>query len=51
MRQPATAFAPEEAIYDSLFEATTVTGNGHTVDAIPLDRVREILEQYRVRER
>lgn len=41
----------EEAIYDSLFEATTVTGNGHTAEAIPLDRVREILARYRVRER
>ena len=43
--------ATEEAIYDSLFMATTVTGNGHTVDAIPLDRVRAILEKYHVRER
>ena len=47
----AAVEATEEAIYDSLFEATTVTGNGHTVDAIPLDRVREILEHYHVRER
>ena len=43
--------ATEEAIYDSLFMATTVTGNGHTVDAIPLDRVRAILEKYHVTER
>src|SRR5512146_1664833 len=43
--------ATEEAIYDSLFMATTVTGNGHTVDAIPLDRVRAILEKYHVAER
>lgn len=41
----------EEAIYDSLFQATTVTGNGHTVEAIPLDKVREVLERYRVGER
>ena len=47
----AVVESTEEAIYDSLFEATTVTGNGHTVDAIPLDRVRQILEHYRVRER
>jgi len=40
--------ATEEAIYDSLFMATTVTGNGHTVDAIPLDSVRTILEKYHV---
>jgi len=40
--------ATEEAIYDSLFMATTVTGNGHTVDAIPLDSVRTVLEKYHV---
>lgn len=44
----ATVEATEEAIYDSMFEATTVTGNGHTVQAIPLDKVRAILEKYRV---
>ncbi|MFI5229575.1 MAG: P1 family peptidase [Gemmatimonadales bacterium] len=38
----------EEAIYNSLFEATTTTGNGHTVEAIPLDKVRAILEKYHV---
>ena len=38
--------ATEEAVYNSLFMATTVTGNGRTVEAIPLDRVREILAQY-----
>jgi len=35
--------ATEEAVYNSLFRATTVTGNGRTVDAIPVDRVRELL--------
>jgi len=35
--------ATEEAVYNSLFRATTVTGNGRTVDAIPLDRVRALL--------
>ena len=38
--------ATEEAIYDSLFMATTVTSRGRTVDAIPLARVREILAKY-----
>jgi D-aminopeptidase len=38
--------AVEEAIYNSLFMATTVSGNGETVEAIPLDRVREILRQH-----
>lgn len=36
----------EEAIYNSLFQATTLSGNGRTVEAIPLDRVREILRTY-----
>ena len=44
----ATVEATEEAIYDSLFEATTTTGNGHTIQAIPLDKVRAILEKYHV---
>jgi D-aminopeptidase len=35
--------ATEEAVYNSLFRATTMTGNGRTVDAIPLDRVRDLL--------
>jgi D-aminopeptidase len=39
----AAADATEEAIYDSLFAATTVTSRGGTVQAIPLDRVREVL--------
>jgi D-aminopeptidase len=38
----ATVEAVEEAVYNSLFMATTVTGNGQTVPAIPLDRVRDI---------
>ena len=40
--------ATEEAIYNSLFMATSVTQRGRTVEAIPLDRVREILERYNV---
>lgn len=43
--------ATEEAIYNSLFEATTVTGSGHTAEAIPLDKVRQVLAKYRVTER
>lgn len=39
--------ATEEAILNSLFRATTVTGNGRTVDALPIDKVREILRKYR----
>lgn len=43
--------ATEEAIYNSLFEATTVTGSGHTAEAIPLDKVRQVLAKYRVTDR
>ncbi len=38
--------ATEEAVYNSLLRATTVTGNGRTAEAIPIDRVREILKKY-----
>ena len=42
----ATVEATEEAIYNSLFRATTVTSNGRTIEALPIDRVREILQRY-----
>ena len=38
--------ATEEAIYNSLFRATTITGRGHTVEALPIDRTLEILKRY-----
>ncbi len=38
--------ATEEAVYNSLLRATAVTGNGTTADALPIDRVREILRKY-----
>lgn len=38
--------ATEEAIYNSLFRATTVTGRGRTVEALPLDRTVEILRKH-----
>jgi D-aminopeptidase len=38
--------ATEEAIYNSLFRATTTTGRGHTVEALPIDRTLEILKKY-----
>ena len=44
----AVVEATEEAIYDSLFMATSVSGSGHTVDAIPLDSVRAVLRKYHV---
>jgi D-aminopeptidase len=42
----AVAEATEEAIYNSLFRATTVTGHRGTVEALPLDRTLEILRRY-----
>ncbi len=39
--------ATEEAVYNSLFAATPVTGRGRTVEALPLDRTVEILRRYR----
>lgn len=38
--------ATEEAVYNSLLRATSVTSGGRTVEAIPVDRVRELLRQY-----
>ena len=38
--------ATEEAVYNSLFRATTVTGHGRTVEAIPIDRVSALLRKY-----
>jgi D-aminopeptidase len=39
--------ATEEAIYNSLLRATTVTGrNGTTVEALPVERTVEILKKY-----
>ena len=40
--------ATEEAIYNSMLKATTTTGNGHTVEALPIERVVEILKEHRV---
>lgn len=39
----AAVEATEEAIYNSLFQATAVSGNGRTVAAIPLDKLRALL--------
>jgi len=43
--------ATEEAIYNSLFMATTVTSRGGTIEAIPLARVREILARAGIKPR
>lgn len=38
--------ATEEAIINSLLRATTITGNGRTVEALPIDKTKEILRRY-----
>lgn len=38
--------ATEEAIYNSLLKAVTVTSNGHTVEALPIARTLEILKRH-----
>ncbi len=42
----ATVEATEEAIYNSLFKAVTVTSNGRTVEALPIAETLEILRRY-----
>ena len=38
--------ATEEAVYNSLLRATTTTGRGRTVEALPIDRTIEILRKH-----
>ena len=40
--------ATEEAVYNSLLQARSVTSQGTTVEAIPIEKVREILRRYGV---
>jgi D-aminopeptidase len=40
--------ATEEAVYNSVFRATSVTGRGHSMEALPLDKTIEILKKYNV---
>src|SRR2546421_8134888 len=40
--------ATEEAIYNSLFRATTMSGRSHTIEALPIDRTLEILRRHGV---
>lgn len=42
----ATIEATEEAIINSLFLGVTTEGNGHTVEALPLEKVIPILKKY-----
>lgn len=38
--------ATEEAVYNSLLAATTTTGNGRTIQAIPIEPLKQILKKY-----
>lgn len=38
--------ATEEAIYNSMLKAVDTTGHGHTVKALPIDQVKQLLEKY-----
>ena len=38
--------ATEEAVYNSLLKATSVTSRWGTAEALPIDRLREILKRY-----
>lgn len=42
----ATIEATEEAIINSLLQATTTEGNGHTAEALPIEKVLAILKKY-----
>lgn len=42
----ATIEATEEAIINSLLRATTVTGNGRTVEALPIEATKDILRRH-----
>ena len=39
--------ATEEAVYNSLLRATTITGRGHTIEGLPLEKTVAILKKYR----
>jgi D-aminopeptidase len=38
--------ATEEAVYNSLLQAATVTSRLGSAESLPIDRVREILKKY-----
>lgn len=47
----AVVEATEEAIYNSLLRATTMSGSGRTIEALPIEKVREILVKFNVGKR
>ncbi|HYY69497.1 MAG TPA: P1 family peptidase [Terriglobales bacterium] len=42
----AVTEATEEAVYNSLLRATTITGRGHTIEGLPLEKTVAILKKY-----
>jgi D-aminopeptidase len=40
--------ATEEAVYNSMLKAMTMTGNGHTLQALPIAQTLQILKEHRV---
>ena len=40
--------ATEEAVYNSMFRAKTMTAHGHTAEALPIEKTTEILRKYGV---
>ena len=44
----ATAEATEEAIYNAFFKATTVSSSRGTLEAIPIEELKRILEKHQV---
>jgi D-aminopeptidase len=44
----ATAEATEEAIYNAIFKATTISSSRGTLKAIPIDELMKILEKHGV---
>jgi D-aminopeptidase len=44
----ATIEATEEAIYNSMFKATTTTGRGRTIEALPIDKTLDILREHKL---
>jgi D-aminopeptidase len=44
----ATAEATEEAVYNAIFKATTVTSSRGTLEAIPVEDLERILKKYKV---
>ena len=44
----ATAEATEEAIYNAIFKATTVSSSRGTLEAIPIEELKRILEKHKV---